>query len=96
MLATLTLPKYEKIRWPKFDRFSRAVKLTAVAIAIFYLINGTGAAVGYMTGPKSGTASPTQQIAEAIWQGAKWPWGAHKILYSDRLQRLTPLTATTP
>jgi hypothetical protein len=73
---------------PQSKPFARAVKVAAAAFAILYLINGTGAAAGYVKALPAGEENSAHVVAQTLWVGVTWPVVVHDMMRAEPLARV--------
>ena len=73
---------------PKAQSLGRAIKVAAVALAVLYAINGTGAAAGYAKALPMGDQSSMQTVAQTVWVGVAWPLVLHDMMQADPFRRV--------
>jgi len=73
---------------PQTKPLARAAKVAAVAFAILYMVNGTGAAAGYAKALRSDGESSTNVIAQTVWVAVTWPVVLHDMMRAEPLERV--------
>ena len=73
---------------PQTKPLARAAKVAAVAFAILYMVNGTGAAAGYAKALRSSGESSVHVIAQTLWVGVTWPAVVHDMMQAEPLDRV--------
>lgn len=88
MTSTQTPSNPQQSAGPQSTPFARAVKVAAAAFAILYLINGTGAAAGYVKALRAGEENSAHILAQILWVGVTWPVVMHDMMRTEPLDRV--------